>query len=381
MGFAVTLAGAMLARRQNYGMRNTTLETSSSIERILFTFGGIALYNMLELLIQIPLRFKAWKGLYFWSLLLSALGILPYILGLLFKFFGVIQGYPLVYLAIAMIDIGWQLMVTGQSFVLYSRLHLVCRSRKVQRAVLWMIIVNWFISNIPTTVFVFGASSPHPDNYMKPYGVWERLQLCLYFVQEVIISCIYGVEVVKMLKPDFFERSSYKQDTNPTRVSTTSSQSFSKRVRSSSTNQRILRHLLWVNIIIIVLDITLLVVEFVGHYEIQTLYKGFVYSVKLKLEFRILNQLTDIAQSRLRSSQAYFDTDGESSGGGGGLNGSSGSQWDPLASSRRASRAAGVAVSPLVLGKRYGGANVVSCRRVFWVSCYRYRMLFRRRCS
>jgi len=266
-----------LTPRQSYGMRNTTLQTTPTIERILFTFGGIALYNMIELLVQIPLRFKTWKGLYFWSLLLSTIGILPYVLGLLFKFFGVIQGYPLVYLAIALIDVGWQLMVTGQSFVLYSRLHLICRSRKVQRAILWMIIANWFISNIPTTVFVFGASSPHPEPYMAPYGVWERLQLCLYFTQEVIISCIYGVEVVKMLKPDLFESS---QDTERSRGSVGSSQSFGKRMRSTSTNQRILRHLLWVNIIIIALDVTLLVVEFVGHYEIQTLYKGFVYSGK-----------------------------------------------------------------------------------------------------
>lgn len=264
-----------LARRQNYGMRNTTLKTSRAIEHILFTFGGIAIYNMIELLVQTPLRFKTWKGLYFWSLLISAFGILPYVLGLLFKFFGVIQGYPLVYLAITLIDLGWQIMVTGQSFVLYSRLHLVCRNRKIQKAVLWMIIANWFVSNVPTTVFVFGASSPHPERYMGPYGVWERLQLCLYFTQEVVISCIYGVEVVKMLKPDFFES---KQDTNASRKSTTSTQEFGQRMRSSTSNQRILRHLLWVNVVIIVLDITLLVVEFVGHYEIQTLYKGFVYS-------------------------------------------------------------------------------------------------------
>jgi hypothetical protein len=165
------------------------------------------------------------------------------------------------------------MMVTGQSFVLYSRLHLICRSQKVQRAVLWMIIANWFLSNIPTTVFVFGASSPNPAPYMVPYGVWERLQLCLYFTQEVIISCIYGVGVVRMLKPDFFVG---KLDTNTSKKSGSSAYSFGKRMRSSDTNKRILRHLLWVNAVIIVLDITLLVVEFVGHYEIQTLYKGFV---------------------------------------------------------------------------------------------------------
>lgn len=37
-----------------------------------------------------------------------------------------------------------------------------------------------------------------------------------------------------------------------------------------------------------------------------------VYSMKLKLEFRILNQLTEIAQEKLRSSQAYFSAQSES---------------------------------------------------------------------
>jgi len=34
--------------------------------------------------------------------------------------------------------------------------------------------------------------------------------------------------------------------------------------------------------------------------------------MKLKLEFRILNQLTEIAQEKLRTSQAYFSTQSES---------------------------------------------------------------------
>ncbi|KIW04595.1 uncharacterized protein PV09_04343 [Verruconis gallopava] len=314
-------------RRASYGMQNTTLQTSKTIERVLFTFAGIALFNMIELFVYIAFRFKSWKGLYFWSLTVSTFGILPYTIGLLFKFFGVIQGYPLVMLAISMIDIGWQMMVTGQSVVLYSRLHLICRRRKVQRAVLWMIIANWFISNVPTTVFVFGASSPNPDPYNVPYGVWERLQLCLYFVQEVTISCIYGYEVVKMIKPDFFNN----QTTNSSGSTSTSQASFEQKMRTKS-SQRILRHLLWINIVIIALDVTLLIVEFIGHYEIQVLYKGFVYSVKLKMEFRILNQLTDIAQVRLRSSQQCFGDGLEISG----KNGASGVNWGSMGSEETA---------------------------------------------
>jgi hypothetical protein len=65
------------------------------------------------------------------------------------------------------------------------------------------------------------------------------------------------------------------------------------------------------------------------------------------MEFAILNQLTDIAQSRLRSSQAYFDggsNDNEPSGNSGG----SGTQWDLLATTMHSRR--GSALHPSTLG-------------------------------
>jgi hypothetical protein len=111
----------MEKRAPNYGMGNSTLQTTRTIERVLFTFAGIATFNAIELLTAIWFRFRLRKGTYFWSLIVATLGIMPYTLGLLFKFFGVMRGNPGVYWAIALVDLGWQCMVTGQSVVLYSR--------------------------------------------------------------------------------------------------------------------------------------------------------------------------------------------------------------------------------------------------------------------
>ena len=105
-----------------YAMGSAGLVISNTTVKILFTLAGIALYNTTELIVLIFVSFKRYGGLYFWSLLLATMGIIPYTLGLLFKFFNVIK---IDMLSIALIDIGWQLMVTGQSIVLYSRLHLV----------------------------------------------------------------------------------------------------------------------------------------------------------------------------------------------------------------------------------------------------------------
>ena len=43
---------------------------------------------------------------------------------------------------------GWVMMVTGQSVVLYSRLHLVMQNQKVLKAVLMMIIVDGVLVSI-----------------------------------------------------------------------------------------------------------------------------------------------------------------------------------------------------------------------------------------
>lgn len=58
-----------------------------------------------------------------------------------------------------------------------------------------------------------------------------------------------------------------------------------------------MRDLILVNVLIIILDITLVTAECLHHYEIQTTYKSLVYSIKLKLEFAILNQLVYVCRS------------------------------------------------------------------------------------
>lgn len=165
--------------------------------KILFTFAGIALYNTIELLVLILVTFKRYSGLYFWSLTISTIGIIPYTLGFLFNFYSVIK---IRMITVALIDVGWQLVVTGQSVVMYSRLHLLVTGNKVTRCVMGMIIFNFFICNIPTSVVLFGASSDNPEPYAHLFSIWERLQVVMYFTQESIISGLYIYYVVELLR-------------------------------------------------------------------------------------------------------------------------------------------------------------------------------------
>lgn len=254
-----------------YNMGAASLNTTFQIAQLITAFAGIALYNVTELLVLITLTFRRRTGLYYYSLLLSTLAITPYTFGLLFKFFGPLPN-TLLYFDIAIIDVGWQVMVTGQSIVLYSRLHLVASSRTAQRWILAMIVANVFVSNIPTTIFVFASASPDAAPFVAPYAFWERFQLCCYFVQETIISGFYVVEIARMLRPEgrqnpFTEAGQGRRDQDQERRGT------AMRAVSSARGREVMKHLLYVNVVIVILDITLLVTEFIGHYEIQVLYK------------------------------------------------------------------------------------------------------------
>lgn len=76
---------------------------------------GLALYNAIELLVLVFLTFQRFRGLYFWSLVVSASGIIPYALGFLIKFFQLLDpGRDEGYVAVVLLTVGWYLMVTGE---------------------------------------------------------------------------------------------------------------------------------------------------------------------------------------------------------------------------------------------------------------------------
>ncbi|KAK4120513.1 hypothetical protein N657DRAFT_579698 [Parathielavia appendiculata] len=172
---------------------------------------------------------------------------------------------------------GWCCMVTGQSVVLYSRLHIVMRNPSRLRLVLIMIITNAIIGHVPTGVFAYGANSPNPEPFIIPYSIYERIQVTLFFLQEIIISALYIHETIGLMRV----RRRANMDSGR---------------RGAGKRGLLMAHLVVVNILIVVLDITILGLEYAGLYAVQTAYKGFVYSVKLKLEFSILNRLVEMTQ-------------------------------------------------------------------------------------
>lgn len=235
---------------------------------------SLSLFSSLELLLTIGLTFRSYRGLYFWSLVIASLGIIPYALGYTFEYFSLFN----VALGIALDAIGWSLMVTGQSFVLYSRLHLVFGGgwKKTLRGIVFAISLNGMVLHGTTGVIAFGANLGSVQSRFSwglAYDIIEPIQMTIFALQEGALSCLYVWRAIEMLKTSDRERS-----------------------------RRIIRQLFLINIIIILLDAALLVNEFGDRHVLQQTLKGVVYSVKLKLEIHILNRLVEISRSNVCAS-------------------------------------------------------------------------------
>ncbi|KAF1830011.1 hypothetical protein BDW02DRAFT_650943 [Decorospora gaudefroyi] len=270
---------------------------SLPLKIIIAFFLGLSLYNAIELIVLTLVTFQRYRGLYFWSLLVSAFGIIPYALGFIIKFFRLLDPSADVgYVAVFLLTIGWYPMVTGQSVVLWSRLHLVNNSRRVLRWTLYMIIVNGIVLHSITTVLTFGSNSSSLSNstlrrFVRGYSIMEKTQMVGFFVQETILSGIYIKETVRLLK-----LSETVQD---------DARSFDEGAGNGhlkhASVRRTMYQLLAINVLIIIMDLALLGVEFANLYLIETTLKGVVYSVKLKLEFAVLGKLVQLVRDRNES--------------------------------------------------------------------------------
>lgn len=265
------------------GISGALAAEGNALQMVLVTFIALSCYNVVELVVLVLGTFRRWRGLYFWSLLVSScLGIVPYSIGFMMKFFTRVDSI----LSVTILTIGWWTMVTGQSVVLYSRLHLVLRDEKTLARVLKMIIASFFLLHVPTTVLTYGANIVHTGDkaWVSGYNVMEKVQLTGFTIQETLISTLYVVHTVKLLRlgADAELRPDYRS---------------------------IMYQLIGINCVIIAMDLLLLSLEYANQYAVQIVLKGFIYSLKLKLEFAVLGRLVHIIQgSRHPVSLAIADT-------------------------------------------------------------------------
>ncbi|KAH7303529.1 hypothetical protein B0I35DRAFT_472265 [Stachybotrys elegans] len=230
-------------------------------------FFAIACYNCIEILVMLIDRFKRHNGLYFWAILVTTLGILCHSTAVLLRYYALGPNFTLAVLTC----VGWYGMVTGFSVVLYSRLNLVVPDEAKTRWVLIMIISSFCVFHIPVTILFLGSNTKHTRKFIQAFHVYESVQLAGFTIQESLISTFYIVETIRTLKPIL--------------------------VIKMPKERKIIKYLITINVFAILLDISLLVTQYTGNFQIQTTYKPVVYSIKLKMEFAILNRLLRLVQN------------------------------------------------------------------------------------
>ncbi|KAI1829261.1 hypothetical protein DTO027I6_10153 [Penicillium roqueforti] len=229
-----------------------------SIIQIVSMF-SIGAYNALETGIVTFDSFKRYRGLYFWSMQFASWGILVHAIPAMARFISQASNLS----TSIPFMIGWYAMVTGQAVVLYSRLHLVFSDMRKVRWVLWMIITNACILHIPMTVFSFGLNRGDA-RFARPAAIFDRIQSTVFCIQDFVICGIYIYKAVHHFKSAIT-------------------------IRGRDGRNAII-HLFCINILVVILNVLLLLAEYKLHY-IQVSFKTVVYSVKLKLEFSVLNRL------------------------------------------------------------------------------------------
>jgi len=182
------------------------------------------------------------------------------------------------------------MMVTGQSLVLYSRLHVVLgqENQKLLKFVKWMIIINGIVFHVSTIVVLFGAYyATQQTAFADAYKYIEKIQMTGFTLQELILSGLYVWKTLDIIRA-------------------TSNASATGTINRKKRTSRIMWQLFSINVLIVIMDVALLVIEYQDRHVFQQALKGVIYSVKLKMEFAILSKLVALTSRDGGSSQATF---------------------------------------------------------------------------
>jgi hypothetical protein len=245
--------------------RSGPLPWNLTVWALLAVFTALPIWTTVQLTADVFYTFRRYKGLYFYSVLATTWGVSIHAVGFILKLCVPQCNWIL---ATVLAEIGWVGMVTGFAVVLYSRMGLLVRNRKVLHRALAMIIFNAFAFHVPTIVFQFGVSSKAAHAKYLPYmAPMERIQVTGFTIQEVILSAIYIHTTLQYLRTSF-----------------------------QKSTRRTISLLVAVQIVVILLDVIVITLDYCEYFTLKAVLHSFVYAVKLQLEFVILNDVKAMAR-------------------------------------------------------------------------------------
>ncbi len=116
---------------------------------IIAAFIGISWFIGAEINTSLFLLFKRRRGVYFWSAALSSWGVVLQPLGIILADYGIWTDLKA---AIVFIYLTWLIMVVPQSWLLYSRLHLMVSNETILKWIKIILIFTSIVFSVPTII-------------------------------------------------------------------------------------------------------------------------------------------------------------------------------------------------------------------------------------
>lgn len=168
-----------------------------------------------------------------------------------------------------MMNIGWVAMVTGFSFVLYSRLHFLNPKPIILRVVLMCIIIDALLFHVPIFVTTILSNVHYTTATWKAYMITSYTEIA-FTVQETLITTLY---VYLFLV-------------------------YTKDRRREPETKLILWQLFAAEFVVFSTDIILNVLLYTENYLPRQIIQSFASVLKLRIEFAVLNSLIRYSQSK-----------------------------------------------------------------------------------
>ncbi|KAI4138256.1 MAG: hypothetical protein L6R39_006891, partial [Caloplaca ligustica] len=166
------------------------------------SFIALTYFLFIEVNVEIHRVFQRRRGIYFWAMQVGSIGCLLDATAMILRY--LVPGAERVWILYTLMPtVGWATYTVAQLTVLYSRLHLVCRSPRIQRRVFYMIVTVSPILIIADWVTIWPAWNPDPavtDKWSAPAAIVERIAQLGFSIVEVTINAIYVVCLVRLLK-------------------------------------------------------------------------------------------------------------------------------------------------------------------------------------
>ncbi|KAJ5267919.1 hypothetical protein N7478_010727 [Penicillium angulare] len=202
---------------------------------------SIGAYNALETAIVTFNVFDRYRGLYFWSMQVASWGIVLHSISAMVRFVSQASGLAM---SIPFLRMRWAL---------------------------WMIVINAVVLHIPMSILFLGIGQGN-THFARAAAIYDRIQLTGFCIQDLVLCGTYIRKAARIMKPIMALR--------------------------DCAERRIMVHLVMVNAFVLVLNLLLVIAEYKIHF-IQISLKTVVYSIKLKLEFTVLNRLRSLVKSDL----------------------------------------------------------------------------------